>query len=372
MLAYPITPCNKRPRNWKVLSVRSTAIVVLAGLAPLSLLAQEVSSAAASNQQFANSPDVAANTLKASGMISGTVLDTNGNVIRGARVVLTGPAKAGKRVMQSGANGEFTFSELPSGSFTLTVTGTDMGAYVTPEILIHAGETRFVSGVVLPVATADTEVRVSGDQNELAQEQFQIAVDQRLLGILPNFYSSYDWNAPPMRAKQKLLLGLRSVTDPVAFVGAGILAGMEQANNTFPGYGQGAQGYAKRYGATYTNDASGRILSSAVFPSLLHQDPRYFYKGTGSILSRSLYAVGATIICRGDNGRSQPNYSHVLGTFAAGGLSNLYYPAASRGVSLVFINGSLALTGHAGNNLLREFFWKKLTSKVPNYSNGKP
>lgn len=372
MLPYPITLCNKHPKSWKVLSLRSLAIMVFAGLAPLSSLAQEASGAAASKQQLANAPAAVTDTLKPSGMISGTVLDPNGNVIRGARVVLTGPAGAGERVMQSGTNGEFTFSELPSGSFTLTVTGTGMGTYVTPAILMHAGETRFVEGVVLPVATADTEVRVSGDRNELAQEQLQIAVDQRLLGILPNFYSSYDWNAPPMRAKQKLQLGLRSVTDPFAFVGAGILAGIEQGKNTFPGYGQGMQGYAKRYGATYANDASGRILSSALLPSLFHQDPRYFYKGTGSIPSRALYAIGATVICRGDNGRSQPNYSHVLGTFAAGGLSNLYYPSASRGVSLVFINGSLALAAHAGDNLLREFFWKRLTSKVPDHSNGKP
>ena len=371
MLADPIALRNKLPKIWKTLSVRSLAIVVLAGLAQLSLLGQKASVVAANDENLVNAPEVAV-TQKTSGVISGTVLDTNGNVIRGARVVLTSPAGTGERVLQSGPNGEFNFAELTPGSFTLTVTGTDMGAYVAPEIQVHAGETRFISGVILPVATAGSEVRVSGDRDEMAQEQLHIAVEQRLLGIFPNFYSSYDWNAPPMRAKQKLQLGLRSVTDPMAFVGAGILAGMEQANNTFPGYGQGAQGYAKRFGATYANDASSRILSSAVFPSLFRQDPRYFYKGTGSIFSRTLYALGGVIICRGDNGRSQPNYSHILGTFAAGGLSNLYYPEASSGVSLVFINGSLALAGHAGNNLLREFFWKRFTSRGSDVGNGKP
>src|SRR5665213_3472936 len=240
MLADPIALRNKLPRIWTMLSVRDLAIVVLAGLAQLSLLGQDASVVAANDENFANAPEVAA-TQKASGVISGTVLDTNGNVIRGARVVLTSPGGAGERVLPSGPNGEFTFAELTPGSFTLTVTGTDMGAYVAPEIQVHAGETRFISGVILPVATAGSEVRVSGDRDEMAQEQLHIAVEQRLLGIFPNFYSSYDWNAPPMRAKQKLQLGLRSVTDPMAFVGAGILAGMEQANNTFPGYGQGGQ-----------------------------------------------------------------------------------------------------------------------------------
>src|ERR1035437_4857076 len=323
MLADPIALRNKLSKSWKTLSVRSLAIVVLAGLAQLSLLGQKASLVAANDETLVNAPEVAVRQ-KASGVISGTVVDTNGNVIRGARVVLTSPAGTGEGVLQSGPNGEFNFAELTPGSFTLTVTGTDMGAYVAPEIQVHAGETSFISGVILPVGPAGSEVRVSGDRHEMDEAQLHLAVEQRLLGIFPNFYSSYDWNAPPMRAKQKLQLGLRSVTDPMAFVGAGILAGMEQANNTFPGYGQGAQGYAKRFGATYANDASSRILSSAVFPSLFRQDPRYFYKGTGSIFSRTLYALGGVIICRGDNGRSQPNYSHILGTFAAGGLSNLY------------------------------------------------
>lgn len=356
-------------------------IVILAGWAPVSAMAQDATNTVATDVGLPNAPGIAppysasgdtAADQQPTAIISGTVLDTNGNVIQGARVVLTNRTGLGARVLQSGGNGEFTFTGLQPGIFKLTVTGAGMGTYLAPETDLHAGEMRYVSAVVLPVAGASTVVRVNGDRNELAEEQVQIAIDQRVMGILPNFYSTYDWNAPPMGAKQKFQLAFRSVTDPMAFIGAGVLAGMEQGRGVFPGYGQGVQGYAKRYGATYANDASGRILSSAVFPALFHQDPRYFYKGSGGIPSRALYALGAAFVSRGDNGHWQPNYSHVLGCFAAGGLSNFYYPADSRGVSLTLINGLVSIAGHAGNNLLREFFLRGMTSNVPDYRNGKP
>jgi hypothetical protein len=231
---------------------------------------------------------------------------------------------------------------------------------------------RLVSQVVLPMAATATEVRVSGDREELAEEQVHLALEQRVLGILPNFYSTYDWNAPPMESKQKFELAFRAVTDPMAFVGAGALASFQQGTNSYAGYGQGVKGYSKRFGAAYANDVSGRMLSSAVFPALFHQDPRYFYMGSGSFIHRASYAIAGAVICRGDNGRWQPNYSHVFGSFGAGALSNLYYPPGDRGVSLTLVNGLIEVAGHAGNNLLREFVLKGLTSKVPDYANGKP
>jgi hypothetical protein len=247
-----------------------------------------------------------------------------------------------------------------------------MGTVVTPEMKLNAGDFRIISPVVLSVAAASTEVRVSGDRDELAEEQVQIAVQQRVMGVFPNFYSSYDWNAPPMGAKQKFQLAFRAVTDPMAFLGAAGVAGAEQLYNVFPAYGGGIQGYSKRYGAAYANDFSGRMFSSAIFPSLFHQDPRYFYKGSGTIRSRALYAISAAVIARGDNGRWQPNYSEIFGNFAAGGLSNVYYPAASRGLSLTITNALIETAGRAGTNLVREFVLRGLTSKVPNYANGKP
>jgi len=300
---------------------------------------------------------------RSSGSLVGTVFDSNGDVLQGARVALTGRSRPVDLIVESGSNGEFSFNGLQPGTYRITVSGAGMGTYISPDLPLGSGEVRFVSQIVLPYIGATTEVRVTGDREELAEEQVHIAIDQRVLGVLPNFYTTFDWNAPPMGPKQKFQLAFRSVTDPVAFFGAGALAGVQQANNTYPGFGQEGMGFMKRFGAAYANDASGRMLSSAIFPSLFHQDPRYFYRGKGSKVSRAFYAISAAVITRADNGNWQPNYSHVLGNFAAGGLSNLYYPAANRGFSLTLVNGLIETAGNAGNNLLREFVLKGFTSR---------
>jgi hypothetical protein len=286
-------------------------------------------------------------------------------------VVLSNLSGEGKRIVQSGSNGEFTFTGLPSGNFRLTVSGPGWGTFVLPYIHLHAGDFYILRQIVLPVATSAT-VRVEANRDEIAEEQVKIAEQQRVLGVFPNFYSSYDWNAPPMGPRQKFQLALRSVSDPVTFLGAGAVAGIEQASNTFPGYGQGVQGYSKRFGAAYADDFLGRMLGSAVFPSLFHQDPRYFYKGEGSIRSRAFYAMSSAVIARGDDGRREPNYSYVLGSFTAGGLSNLYYPSANRGASLAVVNGLIDIADHAGTNLLREFVFKRFTTRTSKGANGPP
>jgi hypothetical protein len=299
------------------------------------------------------------------------VLDTNNDIIQGARVVLSDRSGV-EHAMESGPNGQFAFSALPPGSYKVTVTGKDMGKYVSPWLTLHPGDMRIVSQVVLPVATASTSITVNGNgseiNQELADQQVQIAEEQRVWGVFPNFYSSYDWQAPPMGAKQKLKLAFRSMIDPMAFAGAGGIAGFEQYYNIFPGYGRGIGGYAKRYGAAYANDFSARMLASGVFASLFHQDPRYFYKGTGSFPSRTMYAASCAVVTRNDNGRLRPNYAHVLGVFAAGALSNLYYPKASRGLSLTLVNGAIETAGYAGTNIAREFILKGITS----HAGGKP
>jgi hypothetical protein len=291
--------------------------------------------------------------------IAGTVLDTNGDVIEGARVRLTAQSGDAVRVVETGANGQFTFADLAAGVFKLTVSGQGMATYALPGIRVAAGEFRILSDVVLAV-TATSSVTVNADPETIAEEEVQVEIQQRVLGVLPNFYTSYDWNAAPLGTKQKFELAFHAATDPVAFAGAAVLAGVQQANNTYSGYGQGLRGYGKRFGAAYGNDVISRMLSSAILPSLLHQDPRYFYKGTGTTMERARYAVMSTVICRGDNGRPQPNVSHLMGSFAAGAISNLYYPAGNRGAGLVIVNGFIEMAGNAGNNLLREFLFKRI------------
>jgi hypothetical protein len=108
-------------------------------------------------------------------------------------------------------------------------------------------------------------------------------------------------------------------------------------------------------------------------PSLLKQDPRYFYKGTGSKKSRALYAIANAVICKADNGHWQPAYSAIVGSLASGGISNLYYPASDRdGVALTFENALIGIGASAGANLLQEFVIRKLTPNVPNYAPATP
>jgi hypothetical protein len=114
------------------------------------------------------------------------------------------------------------------------------------------------------------------------------------------------------------------------------------------------------------------MLGNAIFPTLLHQDPRYFYQGSGSMRSRLLYALLSSVVCRGDNGQLEPNYSHVFGSFAAAGLSNLYRAPQDRRASLTLRNGLIIVASGAAVNVLREFLSRKLTANVPAFGKGKP
>lgn len=323
-------------------------------------------------EQPADPPQATGRQLAGTADLSGTVLDTNGDVVQSARVTLTGQSNSFTRAVISGGNGQFAFTGLPAGVYTITVTAPGMNASTSHQIPLHAGEARIMPPLVLTVSGGITSVTVTGNKEALAEEQVHIAVKQRIGGVIPNFYSSYNWNAPPMEAKQKFQLSFRSIIDPVSFLTVAGIAGAEQYQNVFPEYGGGIEGYGKRYGAAFATHVSANLLGRAVYPSIFHQDPRYFYKGTGSIWSRAMYAMSAAVIARSDDGRWEPNYSNVLGNFSAGAISNLYYPGTDRGASLVVINGLVDTAGDAATNLLREFLLKKITTHVPKGEDGQP
>ena len=130
--------------------------------------------------------------------------------------------------------------------------------------------------VSLLIAAATTEVQVRVTNYELAEEQVKIQETQRVLGVIPNFYVSYQQNALPLRPKQKFELAWKTSVDPVTFAAAGGFAGVQQAENTFSGYGQGAQGYAKRYGASYADSFIGTMIGGAILPSLAQTGPTLF------------------------------------------------------------------------------------------------
>ena len=205
---------------------------------------------------------------------------------------------------------------------------------------------------------------------EIAAEQIRAEEKQRLIGFIPNFYTSYIHDAAPLSTKQKFSLAMHDTFDPVPLLGTALTASIERANNSFPGYGQGATGYAQRFGARFVDGRTSDFFTHAVFPSLLHQDPRYFYQGTGSIKSRLFHAVSFAFVTRSDSGHTVPNYSYLLGDLTSGGLSNLYYPSANRGASLVFTNAAIGLAGRVGVSIIRGFLSKRLTTNAPD--NGTP
>jgi hypothetical protein len=347
-----------------------SCLVVGTVLGPLLVAAEDAALPDAPQQEIPSSAVGGASQPQAAGTVVGTVLDKNGDVLQGARITLSSPTGA-SRDIQSGSDGQFSFSGLPADSYTVTVSAPGMSTYTSPAIALRAGEFRIVPAITLSLSSVASSVTVR-DKQQASEEQVQIAVQQRIAGVIPNFYSSYDWNAPPMQAKQKFQLSFRSIIDPVSLLSVAGVAGAEQYKNVFPAYGSGFEGYGKRYGAALANHVSGTLLGRAVYPSIFHQDPRYFYKGTGSIRSRALYAISAAVIARGDDGQWKPNYSRVLGNFTAAAVSNLYYPSADRGGSLVLFNGLAGVGADAVANLIREFLLKGITSHVPKRADGQP
>ena len=198
-------------------------------------------------------------------------------------------------------------------------------------------------------------------QHEIAAEQLKTEEKQRLLGVFPDFFVTYAPNPVPLTTAQKLQLGWRTIVDPVVFFSTSVAAGIQQARGNNPEFGQGAEGYAKRFGANYADEVSSIIIGHVVMQSILHQDPRYFYKGTGSIRSRALYAIGTAFVRKGDNGHWQPDYSDVLGGMAATELSSLYYPRTSRPVRRLADSVAIDFGGRAIHNLLHEFVLRRVT-----------
>ncbi len=251
------------------------------------------------------------------GFISGTILDQTGAVAIGAHARLTRIGQSPSQEFVSGDNGQFSFSDVPPGPFHLTVTAPGFTSQVFSGEL-SSGQVYLVPPIVLAIARAETEVNVGVPTVEVAEAQIKQQEKQRVLAIIPNFYVSYVPDAAPLNAKQKFELAWKVAVDPVTSLGVGAVAGFEQAGDALGGYGQGAKGYGKRYGAVHGNALAAIFIGNAIMPSLLKQDPRYFYKGTGTTRSRILYALASSVICKGDNKRWQPNYSSIIGSLAAG------------------------------------------------------
>ena len=189
--------------------------------------------------------------------------------------------------------------------------------------------------------------------------------DKHILGLVPNYATVNDPSAPfqAIRTKEKFKLATQDAFDPFSWAIAGIYAGVGQWGNSYPGYGQGAQGYAKRYGAAFADGTIGNYMTEGVFPTVFHQDPRYFRLGTGGGWKRVGYAISRTVVTRSDKGAWQFNASEIVGNAVAAGISSAYYPAGNRTVEDTFDKFALNVASDAGFNVLKEF-WPDMRRKI--------
>jgi len=326
--------------------------------------AQQIAAEALPNNPSPQSQIAPSQTSQPGGSISGIVVDETGAAITTATVWLTLREPAHSFDTKTDSDGGFTFPNPGSGAFLISVAAPGFEAISVPGTL-SAGQVFTLPPVTL-AAGSSTEVNVGVTREEMAQEQLNVETKQRFLGVIPNFYMSYDPHPLALTPKQKFTLAAKFTLDPVSFGITGLTAAVQQANGDYSGFGPGPGGYGKRYAAATGTFLNGTLLGGAVLPSILHQDPRYFYKGTGSIKSRTLYAIANAVICKGDNGHWEFNYSSIGGGLAAGAISNFYYPAKDRdGVESTFVETAIGLAENAAGNIAQEFLFRRLTSHAP-------
>lgn len=295
------------------------------------------------------------------GQILGTVVDANGDPVGGAKVVLTGPNSSHRKSVATPANGFFKFRHVePAIPFHIVVNATGFAKWTSPAITLAPGQAKLLGSIQLTVATQHTVVHVTYNPVKVATKQVKIEETQRVFGILPNFLVAYNNDAAPLTTKLKFQLALKVATAPVSFAGVAFMAGVRQAADS-PNYVQGWTGYGERFGAIEADSFTDIMFGAAILPSLLHQDPRYFYKRNGTVWSRFRHAVFSPFVCRGDNGNTEPNYSSVGGDLASSALSDLYYPQSNRGVGLVFTNFAIGTAERVIDRVAQQFILDKFT-----------
>lgn len=292
--------------------------------------------------------------------ITGTVIDVRHDPVPFAAVALDGPTPASHSVTTANDQGVFAFKNLSSDiPYHLTITAKGFTPRTTSAITLKPGQELDLGKLELAITVVQTTVTAMTTE-QIATQEVHIEETQRVLGIFPNFYVAYTPDPVPLTAKLKFQLALRTSIDPINILGTAAFAAINQAGDT-PNYPQGAKGYAQRFGAGYTDGFTDIMIGGAILPSILHQDPRYFYQGTGTVKARIRHAVAFAVMCKGDDGGWQFNYSSLGGDLASGAISNLYYPSSNRGPGLVFYNALLSAGGRVVDNLAQEFLFRRFT-----------
>jgi hypothetical protein len=301
----------------------------------------------------------------ATATITGTVLDVNGDLVPGATVVLNGAASGDRREVTSDDSAAFKFDSVNAGiPYEVTVQVKGFSTWTSPAIVLEPSQFMILDGIHLKMEGESTSVTVYGSTEEIAVEQVHLAEQQRVFGFIPNFYVNYDGaNAAPLTTELKFKLAMRVARDPISILGVAFMSGIDQASNR-PDYVQGAKGYGQRFGANAAGAFSDILLGGAVLPSLLHQDPRYFYQGTGTTASRLKHAVSAPFICRGDNGNRQINFSSMGGVMGATALSMAYYPSSNRGSGDLMLAFSVSEGARVLAAIAQEFIIPRFTPSL--------
>ncbi len=294
-------------------------------------------------------------------MINGVVVDRDGGLIPGAAVSIVGDKKNYKSSSTADANGHFTFDDLDAANtYRLTITAPGFSEWHSPEIALQPGQDLDLENIKLKVSAVETSVTaISAEQ--AAVQQVKGEETQRVLGVVPNFFVVYAKDPSPMPVSLKFNLAIRAETDTVTFMGAALLAGIHQAGAGPPTYQQGLKGYGQRYGAAYAGGVSDILIGGAILPSLLHQDPRYFYSGEGTKKQRVAHALRSIFLTHGDDGKIEFNFSGIGGDMASAALANTYYPSADRGAHLFLANWAVLMGGRAANTLAQEFLARLTT-----------
>jgi hypothetical protein len=295
------------------------------------------------------------------GFIHGKASDESGAPVYGALVSIE-DANGSRYTTVSDDKGVFRISSLAPGKYRVKVSASGFSDWTASNVAASGAPESEALLAVLQVAPQETAVTVGLPPEEIAAEQIHHEMKQRTLVVLPNFYVSYENHPSSLSAKLKFHLALRLLVDPTTIAAAGITAGIQQAKNSYWEWGQGGEGYAKRLAAAYGTAAHNLLITSGLAASILHQDPRYFYSGRGTVARRAWYALESAFRTKGDNGKWQPPYAGLIGGIISAEISNTYYPGHRTQYSLLGRSMMFHFVGLVAVNLGQEFVLKKLTS----------
>lgn len=296
------------------------------------------------------------------GNIRGTVLDSNDDVFPGATVTLQGPVDGDRQTALTSDDGSFVFENVPPQiPYQITVKADGFSQWDS-SVTLEPSQSKVLTGITLRMEVVQKPVTVAFSSKEVAAQQLKAEEQQRILGFIPNVLVTYERHPEPLTTKMKFHLAFKDLTHPIFLARVAFIASLQQMRNS-PDFGQGAEGYGKRVGVSAADAFSESVIGNALLPSLLHQDPRYFYHGDGTKKSRLIHAISSPFVCPGDNGKMQPNVSMWGGALASAAISNAYYPQTDRTAGRVFRTFGMDMGLHVGMSVLQEFVLAKVTSK---------